>query len=290
MGARTTSRAAAALVAALAVSSATGCASWVIDEEEPFWRHRVVVDGDTLGPEPAAPAPCAAPYALDLEVVGFAGDDASLLTPVIAALDADPRLELGRLVVRGPDAPGLVRQRLAGPPAPSALRLRCRSEFSGRWYNALIAFPGLLPFLPVWYGYVYDLELELTGELRVGRLVRPGSIVVGPPRPVRRRARAELRELNCPTSALFHIWPLHGFHGVQFVASVFMAPFMIPYDGGATTERLAEVWGARVGRRFCEDVVAALEAAGALRYPRGEPWQAPALAAASGSAVGSGDR
>lgn len=219
-----------------------GCA---VQEELKRLEHAVDVLEDTL----AEPAPVASrtPVPVDLVVVGFGGDARHVLAAVVDGLERAGALELRRMAYEGDQAAFGRRRRRDGPPSPVALRLTCRFEGTGSLQNWPIAFPGMFAFLPVWLGYRFDAAIEV--EAHVVALGRARA-------PVAQRVDVALRERNARRSALFHVWPLTGFYGTQFLIGLALAPTMPFYDAEETTPALVAALEPRLGRCLAGPIVA----------------------------------
>jgi hypothetical protein len=245
-----------ALGALLALVPLGGCS---IAEQRERFAHRLDLVEDTLGapPSPRAEGP---PVEVDLVCDRFEGDARLVLAALVEALDHDPRLRLQSLRYQGHDASSGRRRRALGR-APLEVHLRCDIDASGSALNPLIAFPGMIAFAPMWLGYRWDVELRLEAR----------TLVRGRPGPARTRTfEVAVRDRNAPRSALFHLWPLTGFFGTQFVLGLVLAPTMLFYDGEETTPLLVTTLGPRLGRALAGPVVEAARAAAATaRAPGG---------------------
>jgi hypothetical protein len=104
----------------------------------------------------------------------------------------------------------------------------------------------MIPFLPLLLGFRYDMTLDVEASVRVQD---------GPACVLLRRIEATFREQGPPRSRLCYFWPSTGTLGTQFVLGLFMAPFMIPYDGEHTTALLVRTLEPRLGRRIASDIV-----------------------------------
>lgn len=255
--------------------AASGCTSWQQLEEDLF-APCVVLDRDDLGP---APAPAACPpgeaRALDLEVVGFEGDARHFLAAVVAGLDAHPGLAVGGRSYQGQQA-SFGARRAPEASAPCTLRLSCQPRFGGSWTNALVAFPGMIPFLPMWVGYSFELELALSWEVVAPAPAPPRAWPAGG-----RRVTVRFREQNARRSALFHLWPTTGTYGLQFLLGLVLAPTLCFYDG-ETTPHLVEALQPRLGQVVADAIHRDLQ-----RWGLGAP-PLPATEAAARGVPGAG--
>ncbi len=147
---------------------------------------------------------------------------------------------MARVDYKGEWATRAIARRGVETSAPSATRLRieCVPDGTASAWNGLIAFPGMLPFLPIWLGYGWDMNLAVTWTIE-----REGERTVTGHRTV----HVAFRERNAHRSAVFHLWPTTGFVGVQFVMGLVLAPTFWSYDAEATTPLLAEAIGPRLG-------------------------------------------
>lgn len=199
-------------------------------------RHRIEIERDTLGPAPPAPGP-AEKLAVDLDVRGYAGDARPFLLSWIQALDRHPRLDVRGIVLEGAVA-GTGPHRTREEPGDVLLTLDCRPVFDGRLSNVLVAFPGMIPFLPLWLGYTWDgtVDVEATAVV-AGR--KPVSVA--------RSFSVTAIERNARRTAFFHLWPSTGFGGTQFALGFFFAPSLAFYDGEWTTPVLVDALEPRLG-------------------------------------------
>lgn len=239
-----------------------------------FLRHSVEVDRDPLCD--VACKPDKGRFAVDLRVENFAYDDRLFLEAMIQGLRDHPGLEVRTLTAEGAEAfraPRILRAKGAPPPkpAPRVVELGVSHEFSGHWWNTFLAFPGMIPLLPAWRGYDYDLDMAFSG-----RVAPRGSDAWSD---FSRELRWEFREMNHPRSAAFHIWPSTGIYGTQFVLGLVMSPLMCFYDPQYGTEILVKALQPRFGRWFASEVYRRLAAraeadAGPIRVDRGVPGSA----------------
>lgn len=232
------------VLAALVVS---GCSAV---EQQEHLQHRIDVVDDTLGHPPLA-RPDGEPVTVDLVCTGFEGDARHVLFAVVDALEADPRVTLATMRYEGAQA-AFGRRRRGEPAAPVALELTARAAWSGSAQNPLLAFPGMLWFLPMWLGYRWEGAITVEARLTVE----------GAPRPPRAwTAEVAFRERNAPRSALFHLWPTTGFYGVQFLLGLVLAPTFLFYDAEETTPALVAALEPRLGRSFASRIVPLLRSA-----------------------------
>jgi len=225
------------LLLLVTIAPLAGCVS---TETSEFFRERVEVTSDDLDETPPEDAIERVP--LDLEITGYEGDRAPLLDALVHGLESDPGLALGRVDYRGELASRAQALRSLAPiarPSSTLARLSCEPRFSASAWNGLIAFPGMLPFLPIWLGYGWDMELSVEWTIFVdGKLAARG----------RRSIEVSFREKNARRSAVFHLWPSTGFLGAQFVFGLVLAPTFLFYDAEATTPLLVQALEPRLGR------------------------------------------
>jgi hypothetical protein len=235
----------------------SGCSA--VQQQE-LLQHRIDLVHDTLGHPPPSRADDE-PVVVDVVCQGFEDDARHVLFAVIDALDAHPGLRLATLRYEGREA-SFGRRRRGEPTAPLALRLTARTAWSGSAQNPVLAFPGMLWFLPMWLGYRWDGAITVEAHVTAA----------GAPLPARSwTAEVAFRERNAPRSALFHLWPTTGFYGVQFVLGLVLAPTFLFYDAEETTPALVKALGPRLGRSFAAHIAEALRAAATTRVTMEHP-------------------
>ena len=226
-----------------------GCSS---SQRWAFLRHSVVVDHDTLDSDESwtSPPPNRV-YSVGVEVGGFEGDNRHFLAAILEAIDAHPGLKLRRWKLRGKEA-HVYPTRTDPRPERLRIELKCATVFCGSPLNALVAFPGMIPFLPVYWGYSWELDLAVTGRV----LCKNRTLAS-----FRKAVHVEFREKNARRSAVFHLWPSTGFFGVQFIMGFFLAPRMSFYESDETTPVLIEALQPRLGRTFAHFLYRQVKAA-----------------------------
>jgi hypothetical protein len=218
--------------ALLALVLLTGCHA--LDEAPEYLRQRVEVTEDNLDAAPERRGNLFG--AIDLTVTGSDAESAPFLDAIRA---------------------GYVRPQ---EPATSHVTLSCRPSFSASPWNALIAFPGMIPFAPIWLGYGYTARLALDWTIDaegVPQIEGHRDLVI------------VFREKNARRSAIFHIWPSTGFFGTQFVLGLVLAPTFLRYDEETTPflvreigPRLAATVSAAIARDLARAVLARRDATG----------------------------
>lgn len=221
-----------------------GCA---VHQELKRLEHAIDVLEDSL--VDPAPVESRTPVPVDLVAEGFEGDARHVLAAVIDGLERTGALDLRRMAYAGDQANFGRRRRRDGPPSPVALRLACRFEGTGSLQNWPLAFPGMFIFLPVWLGYRFDAAIDVEVRLTVQGRELP---------PVAQRVEVAFRERNARRSALFHIWPMTGFYGTQFLIGLALAPTMPFYDSEETTPALVKALEPRLGDCVAGPIVQAI--------------------------------
>jgi hypothetical protein len=224
-------------------------------EQRELLGYELDVLEDSLGEVAAPTSASVGPTGTAIDVE-FEGDARHVLAAVVDALDAHPALHVTSLRYRGDEA-AFGRRRWGESRAPLELRLRCRLAADGTFGNALVAFPGLWLFLPIWLGYRWDAAI--TVEVRVVRTGEPAAIGPGAERTV----TVAFRERSSRRSALFHLWPSTGTLGIQFVLALVLAPTFWFYEGEETTPALVQALSPRLGRYFAQFAVDEALAVGA---------------------------
>lgn len=227
-----------------AVGLGGGCA---VHQELKRLEHTIDVLEETL--VDPAPVESRTPVPVDLLAEGFGGDPRHVLAAVVAGLERHGALDLRRMAYKGDQANFGKRRRREGPPSPVALRLSCRFEGTGSAQNWPIAFPGMFVFLPVWLGYRFEAAIDVEARLVVLGREQP---------PVAQRVEVAFRERNARRSALFHIWPMTGFYGTQFLIGLALAPTMPFYHSEETTPALVKALEPRLGDGLAGPIVHAI--------------------------------
>lgn len=248
----------AGAAAALGLAQA-GCKG--IDPRTTFVHEVDVLDHDL--DRAWSPSRPGNPWAFDLVVEGYEGGARTALDAGIAAVTSHPGLRPAAVTLHGADAPP--RRREPAPPGRTVVRLACDVTGDGPWTNALVAFPGMFAFLPVWRGYAW--EVAVVAEAWVER----DGLVVASERTAQRLA---VRERNATRSALFHMWPSTGFFGTQFVLGLVLGPTMVRWSD-ETTPVVVEATRELLGRTLANLVHRALA--------RDPPPEAPAPGGAAPS-------
>ncbi|HZV02339.1 MAG TPA: hypothetical protein VFF73_36870 [Planctomycetota bacterium] len=215
--------------ALLALVVLAGCHA--LDEAPEYFRERVEVTGDDLDAAPRQPAELGP---LDLTVTGYDAESAPFLDAILDVLEPD----VASVEFQGPWASrGEARRGRPSPRADRRVTIACRPTFSASPWNPLVAFPGMIPFLPVWLGYGYTARLALDWSIDADGARR----IEG-----HRDIEVAFREKNARRSAIFHLWPSTGFFGTQFVLGLVLAPTFLVYDEDATPLLVHEI-GPRLG-------------------------------------------
>jgi hypothetical protein len=232
-------------------SPLAGCTSAERAVEE-LVHARVDISSDDL--DAAPPPPSTDSLRVDLVVRDYEARTAPFLDAIVSGIENDTAFSVAHVDYKGEWASrGIARRQVvASAPAVARLEIECVPDGSASVANGFIAFPGMLPFLPIWLGYGWDMNLAVRWTLeRAGERDVPGE----------RTVKVAFRERNARRSAIFHLWPSTGFLGVQFVMGLVLAPTFWSYDDEATTPLLAETIGPRLGWTISSAVRRSLPAA-----------------------------